>query len=1597
VTSEISTTEPLNHEAFSSHSLTVKATDSGGLFTTGIFAVTVNDVLEGLTATGFDASINENELATVLGTVTAIDGDEGDITYSIFNIEHGNLFSINSTTGELKTRGPINYETGSGSYAVEVRVQDSGYETTTALVNVTINDLNEAPSFFGLGIVRFIEENQPPGVVQTFSTNDPDQGDVLRYSIVSESDVGLFSIDVVTGDLSITRSLDYETATSHSVTVAVTDQDGLSASTSFGITVIDMNEGPSNWVGVIDNNWHNAGNWSSAEPVDGDSVIFDGAGTTYPNASYNVGTTALADLALLSGGLNINGGTLVLGANSAISAGASLSVATGGTLTVDSILAVNGTFELSGGILDGNGIIDFETGVLSLLSDYTTGATPTLNFFNVIPFADLGTVTTVVNGPGSFTNTSGQSLSFVNDTVNADLINFGNITIGGRANSFNGSFSNEPGATLNLAGDVAISYYTGAGLTIDQGFVNSGTIVLDDLNPNVDRGASLTVSNGVLTNAGTIHALNSTDSSENSQHTITSSLDNQGLLDIDYDVSYLLEVGSTFTNTGIIDIATGQQLQVPGFSTSTVTLNPGTQIIGGGELNLSSPVINVNYSLDSEAEVIFRGRVNLAFDLNTSQANFSFRGGSVHPATGTLSTITNAVGESLTLDGNVSIYADLFNDGTLYSHAKFYGGFVNTGTLVSEYASIVHAETTSVFTNDGLIVLNQGGNLNVTQSNGTGGGAMVNEGTIHSMGNGGGNTLSASLVNYGLIDVDLDLHISTNRNTFDMSTGTVDIAEEATLEIGGRGNAIYIGPGATQLGAGTLAFTSNSIDVNTLHLSTDVISGAENGWTWDFGSNGRTWIYGDNGVETFTNAATGFLAMRSETFLSVDFINNGALEARGTNKFDRNFTTTNDSVVALSIGGATQGTQYDLLDLNAVANLAGTLSISLLNGYTPTLGASFDIISTTAMPVGTFHTLNGVDVGGGLMLSPTYTATGLTLTVVDPDDVVWTGGVGDGNWHSDGNWDTGAPAENESATLSGAAQYSVGTSNLASLAVTAGGSLDITAGELNLAIASIFNTASSLTLQGGALGGSGNIVIESGASFDWNSGSLTGAGDILVNGTITFGATTLTLDKALTLAGSLATLGSGIIAGSGSISIDSLGAGLNITGGQTVAVDVTNDNVLMVSGTGNTLGGSYTHGSSATLAISAGASGDAELALAQGFRNESVISLDNLAATPGNASLSIATGTLINRGLIQSLDSGNGGGTRYLLAELENRDTLQVENSLVIQRAGANHYNNDTINVDGSTLTFGDHFTQDDGAEINLSNGASLSFDSVALHGYLNVDIVGAVAGDTFNIISWNSRSGNFSEIAGFDLGGGNLLLESSIDATGLTATAVAITNTYGTSSRDVVAGGSGNNTLRGNEGDDFLYGGGGNDWLFGGPGADTLDGGTGSDNAIYSEDPAGVILHLDLNWAQDGYGDIDTLLNILYLTGSNFDDEIYGDSLDNELFGGDGNDILVGGGGYDKVTGGAGADIFVLEKSVNGANLTITDFNPDEDEINLDALFDALGVDDLAAREASIEAYYWQAGNTIFEIATDNTEITYEITVWDAALTVDDLLIMVV
>ena len=198
--------------------------------------------------TGTTRTVAENtEAGVYIGTaIAATDADNDTLTFTLGGTDAA-TFDIEPTTGRLKTKATLDYET-KRTYTVTVSVSDGSLADT---INVTINisDVDEAlpntaPVFSdGTSTTRMVAENTASGVnIGTAVAATDADNDTLTYTL-SGTDAASFSINSSTGQLQTKSALDYETKTAYTVTVSVSDG-SLTDTIIVTINVTDIDETP---------------------------------------------------------------------------------------------------------------------------------------------------------------------------------------------------------------------------------------------------------------------------------------------------------------------------------------------------------------------------------------------------------------------------------------------------------------------------------------------------------------------------------------------------------------------------------------------------------------------------------------------------------------------------------------------------------------------------------------------------------------------------------------------------------------------------------------------------------------------------------------------------------------------------------------------------------------------------------------------------------------------------------------------------------------------------------------------------------------------------------------------------------------------------------------------------------------------------------------------------------------------------------------------------------------------------------------------------------------------------------------------------------
>ncbi|MBL0135869.1 MAG: cadherin domain-containing protein [Chitinophagaceae bacterium] len=295
----------LNFESNPLITLVVKVQDNGpGLLSNQAnVSINITNVNEPPVISDDAFSIAENSPnGTVVGYVTASDPEPGQIlTYSIISGNTSSAFAINSSTGLLAVANSsgINYES-TPLFFLTVKVQDNGTGnlSTQGSIIIDLFNVNEPPVINSQSFS--INENSSNGtLVGDVLASDPDGGQTLTYSILSGNIGSTFSINPLTGDLSVANqsSLNYESTVTYSLVIKVQDSNPVSLSSQAVVTinVLNINEPPvitEDAYSIYENtaNGTSVGTVVAVDPDAGQSITYSiVSGNT--NSAFSINTT----------------------------------------------------------------------------------------------------------------------------------------------------------------------------------------------------------------------------------------------------------------------------------------------------------------------------------------------------------------------------------------------------------------------------------------------------------------------------------------------------------------------------------------------------------------------------------------------------------------------------------------------------------------------------------------------------------------------------------------------------------------------------------------------------------------------------------------------------------------------------------------------------------------------------------------------------------------------------------------------------------------------------------------------------------------------------------------------------------------------------------------------------------------------------------------------------------------------------------------------------------------------------------------------------------------------------------------------------------
>ena len=557
------------------------------------------------------------------------------------------------------------------------------------------------------------------------------------------------------------------------------------------------------------------------------------------------------------------------------------------------------------------------------------------------------------------------------DAGSADLTTTGRLEVGDNSGNQ---------ATLRLNGGV---WTSGSSLRVGFNAADDGRLEvfggakfnsLSSIAVGFRGDGELILTNGTITAAGDLNAASATTGATNGNGTA------------------LVEVGDTLDVTGTTNLGAAAG------GTATLRVNGGdytsggaTTIHAGSLLEVLSGTFNANSSLTlaspTSTLTLNGGALSAKSGLdNTAEGTFNFLDGTLTVTGGAF--LPNAVTTGgFTVDGPSAVEMPSLILGA--------GATANFGTGFGDRLTIGDMNRGMLAVNDGAIVSSLLGDLG--KSSGSTGTATVD---------GAGSTLTIS--NFLAVGRQ-GTGILTIQNG-----GSVVSGISSTIGIGSSGTATIDGPGSTWssskltvglFGSGTLTIqnggavttSSGSVAINPSLTSTATVNGAGSTWsnTSDLYVGGSDVAAGGSGTVNVQNnglveiggelkvwapgtvnltggtleVQTLDLTENGSTFnmtggrLVAEIVNGDLTNAGGTLAPGQSVGSTTiygdydqqAGTLEIELGGLLAGTQFDQLVVSGAATLAGTLDVSLINGYTLGATQEFEIFSA--------GTLNGTFAG----------------------------------------------------------------------------------------------------------------------------------------------------------------------------------------------------------------------------------------------------------------------------------------------------------------------------------------------------------------------------------------------------------------------------------------------------------------------------------------------------------------------------------------------------------------------------------------------------------------------------------------------------------
>jgi hypothetical protein len=661
---------------------------------------------------------------------------------------------------------------------------------------------------------------------------------------------------------------------------------------------------------------------SLSELIIDSNVTLSGGSVTMSNSANNfifgsVSSDALTNQETISGAGHIGNNQMTLVNSGTINANQSA----GMTIQANGGATNTGTIQATGGPLVLTGTTLNNAG--GTISDsgqklQVTGATVNGGNVTLTGAATLQLTNGVIHGGSTLTNSSTGTIE----------------VLGGFSNALGGTITNPAGGVLKIDNATGVKLESGTYANLGAVQLNSsGSLSELIIGSNVTlSGGSVTMSNNAnnfIFGASTTNTLTNQETIQGSGNIGDNQMGfvNNGTVIANQSTPLIIHPSTTgFNNTGTLNVSSGDVLHVEGglgtFSNfAGATLTGGTYTVAG--------TLQVDQLGNTGGEILTNA-ANIT--LNGTASNFFDSAG-----LSALSNLnTNAAGGSFALAGsqNFTTAGNFTNNGALTVGAG--SKFLVNGNLTNFAGSTL---TGGVYNVTGTLQFN-GANIVTNAANVTLNGSaakIINQTSVNAFTNFTTNSAAGNLTLSG------GQSLTTAGGSF-TNAGILTVSKGSTLTIGGS-TFLFTQSGGTSTIDGTLtSSTASTFNLNGGSL---------------FGGGLVNYSLVDKASVTPGDSAT----------------KTGILTVQQT------YTQGSTGALNIAIGGTTAGTQFDQLNVTKAATLAGTLNVSLINGFVPTIGSTFDILNGSTVS-GNWTTIKGLSINSTEHFTETVNSNDVILTVV---------------------------------------------------------------------------------------------------------------------------------------------------------------------------------------------------------------------------------------------------------------------------------------------------------------------------------------------------------------------------------------------------------------------------------------------------------------------------------------------------------------------------------------------------------------------------------------------------------------------------------------